>query len=38
MSTGGPGLAALAGSLVVWIPVLAYYVVHGMLARFLPRK
>jgi hypothetical protein len=28
-------LAALAGFLVVWIPVLAYYAVHGMLARFL---
>ena len=28
-------LAALAGSLVVWVPVLAYYAVHGMLARFL---
>ena len=28
-------LAALAGSLVIWVPVLAYYAVHGMLARFL---
>lgn len=28
-------LAALAGFLVVWIPVLVYYTVHGMLARFL---
>ena len=28
-------LAALAGFLVVWVPVLAYYAVHGLLARFL---
>jgi hypothetical protein len=26
---------ALAGFLVVWVPVLAYYAVHGVLARFL---
>jgi hypothetical protein len=28
-------LAALAGFLVVWVPVLVYYAVHGVLARFL---
>jgi hypothetical protein len=28
-------LAALAGFLVVWVPVLAYYAAHGLLARFL---
>jgi hypothetical protein len=28
-------LAALAGFLVVWVPVLAYYAVRGVLARFL---
>jgi hypothetical protein len=28
-------LAALAGFLVVWIPVLVYYAAHGVLARFL---
>ena len=28
-------LAALAGFLVIWVPVLAYYAVHGLLARFL---
>jgi hypothetical protein len=28
-------LCALAGFLVVWVPLLAYYTVHGVLARFL---
>jgi len=28
-------LAALAGFLVVWIPVLAYYAAHGLAGRFL---
>ena len=28
-------LGALAGFLLVWAPVLAYYTVHGVLARFL---
>jgi hypothetical protein len=28
-------LAALAGFLVVWVPVLVYYAIHGVLARFL---
>jgi hypothetical protein len=28
-------LCALAGFGVVWVPVLAYYAVHGVLARFL---
>ena len=28
-------LAALAGFLVVWVPVLAYYAARGVLARFL---
>jgi len=28
-------LAALAGFLLAWVPVLAYYAVHGVLARFL---
>jgi hypothetical protein len=28
-------LAALAGFLVVWIPVLVFYAVHGALARFM---
>lgn len=34
-SVASAALAALAGFLVVWVPVLAYYTVHGMLARFL---
>ena len=28
-------LAALAGFLVVWVPVLAYYAAHGLAGRFL---
>jgi hypothetical protein len=28
-------LAALAGFLLVWVPALVYYAVHGVLARFL---
>lgn len=28
-------ICAVAGFLVVWVPVLAYYTVHGVLARFL---
>ena len=28
-------LSALAGFLVVWVPVLTFYTVHGVLARFL---
>jgi len=28
-------LAALAGFLIVWVPVLAYYAVHGVAGRFL---
>jgi MFS family permease len=28
-------LSVLAGFAVIWIPVLAYYAVHGLLARFL---
>jgi hypothetical protein len=28
-------LAVLAGFLIVWVPVLAYYAAHGLLGRFL---